>query len=350
MAVPLESPPLFRNLPIYLFTQEPIPTFTARLVVIRFSFNGWIQTSKASSMSSPSFQSGRLRIAVAGASGRVGTALVASLSGDSVDVVALTRDPTNRRLPAGIETAAVDFDIASTLSEALVGIDRLFISHGTSDRQVANEIAIIDAAVAVGVSHIVKLSAMGPPTRLHPFDWHMKIEAHLAAQDIGFTALRPGTFVDTLARAGGPVASDTWGGTAGSGRVNLIDTRDIAEVARVALLEDQFLQSQRAYHLTGPTAVSMPEVAEELSRLLGRPVEYRHRSIAEHRQALIGSGVSEMLADLILGLDRLFKESVMAESTATFSELTGQNPRSVADWLTDNLSLFQTKPQPVAVT
>jgi len=141
-------------------------------------------------MSSPSFQSGRLRIAVAGASGRVGTALVASLSGDSVDVVALTRDPTNRRLPAGIETAAVDFDIPSTRSEALVGIDRLFISHGTSDRQVANEIAIIDAVVAVGVPHIVKLLAMGPPTRLHPFDWHMKIEAHLAAQDIGFTALR----------------------------------------------------------------------------------------------------------------------------------------------------------------
>ena len=239
-----------------------------------------------------------------------------------------------------MQIAKIDFDERTTLSDALEGADRLFLAHGTSDRQVENEIAMIDAAVAVGVSHIVKLSAMGPPTQLHPFDWHMQIEAHLANCNVGYTVLRPSCFMDVLARAKAPVASGTWGGTADNGRVNLIDTRDIGDVARVVLLDDDFPNSQRAYHLTGPGTVSMPEIADELSRLLGRTVAYARRSLAAHREVLISSGVSVMVADLLLGLDRIFRESALAETTTTVTNLTGKKPRSAADWLLENREAF----------
>ncbi|MHC2086466.1 NmrA family NAD(P)-binding protein [Methylobacterium sp. CM6244] len=280
------------------------------------------------------------RIAVAGATGRVGAALLSSLAADPIDIVALTRDRQSQRLPSGPEIAVIDFDDPSTLSKALQDADRLFLAHGTSEHQVANEIAMIDAAVAVGVSHIVKLSALGPPTRLHPFDWHMRIEAHLANYEVGYTVLRPSCFVDTLARAKGPVASGTWGGTAENGLVNLVDTRDIADVARIVLLDDQFLDSQRAYHLTGPGPVSMPEIADELSRLLDRRVTYTRRTLAEHREVLVSSGASEMVADLLLGLDRIFREGVLAETTMTVPDLTGRKARSAADWLIDNREGF----------
>jgi uncharacterized protein YbjT (DUF2867 family) len=235
----------------------------------------------------------------------------------------------------------VDFDARSTLDDALRGADRLFLAHGTSPRQVANEIALIDAAVAAGVSHIVKLSVLGPPSRLHPFDWHMQIEAHLATCDVGFTVLRPSSFVDILARAGAPIVNDTWGGAAGDGLVNLIDTRDVADSAFAVLLDDAHVTSQRAYHLTGPAAVSMPGIADELSGLLGRVVTYRHRSPAEQREKLLDSGLNEFVADLLLGLDRLFYESVLAETTSTVRKLTGHAPRPVTDWLSDNISLFR---------
>jgi uncharacterized protein YbjT (DUF2867 family) len=291
-------------------------------------------------MSKDGFGEGRPRIAVAGATGRVGTALMDLLAGDPIDVVALSRTASRDRLPATTHIAQVDFDRPASLRVALEGIDRLFLAHGTSDRQVGNEIAMIDAAVAAGVSHIVKLSAMGPPTRLHPFDWHMRIEAHLAGCDIGYTVLRPSCFVDVLARAKAPVASGTWGGTAEDGRVNLIDTRDVADVARVALLDKRFLGSQRAYHLTGPGTVSMPEIAEELSRLLDRPVTYVQRTRAEHREILVSSGVSEMVAELLLGLDRIFREGVLAETTKSVTDLTGKEAHPVASWLIDNRSAF----------
>ncbi|MBW7973355.1 SDR family oxidoreductase [Bradyrhizobium sp. BR 10289] len=283
----------------------------------------------------------RPRIAVAGATGRVGSALIAGLVSEPLELVALSRKPDAQRVPSGVSLAAVDFDVPSTLHDALRGADRLFLAHGTSPRQVANEIALIDAAVAAGVGQIVKLSTMGPPSRLHPMDWHMQIEAHLATTDIGYTVLRPSAFVDILARAGAQIAHDSWGGAAGDGAVNLIDTRDVADAARVALLDDAHPTAQRAYHLTGPRAVSMPEIAEEISKLLGRTVTYQQRSPKEQREKLLASGLNEFVADLLLGLDRLFCESALAETTSTIETLTGHAPRSVADWLSENISKFR---------
>jgi len=282
-----------------------------------------------------------LRIAVAGATGRVGSALMARLAAERVHLRALTRSPDAARFPAAVEVAPVDFDAPATLAAAFQGIDRVFIAHGTSPRQVANEIAIVDAAVAAGVGHIVKLSTFGAPSRLHPMDWHMQIEAHLATQDVGYTVLRPSAFVDILARAGAAVARDAWGGAAGDGRVNFIDTRDVAEAAHVALMDHVHAQSQRAYHLTSSRAWSMPQVAVELSRLLERPVTYQHRSPEQQRAVLLAAGASDFIAGLLLGLDSVFRDSALAETTRTFEELTGHAPRSVPQWLEDNVALFR---------
>jgi NAD(P)H dehydrogenase (quinone) len=176
---------------------------------------------------------------------------------------------------------------------------------------------------------------------LHPIDWHMRIEAHLAEQSVGYTVLRPGPFVDILRRAGSQAANGSWGGAAGNGLANFIDTRDVADVARIALLDHSGSNAQRAYHLTGPRAWTMREIALELSHLLDRPVEYEERSPEQQRAALIGAGLTDFVADLLLGLDRLFKESALAETTSTVEQLTGHAPRSLPQWLRENVFAFQ---------
>jgi NAD(P)H dehydrogenase (quinone) len=280
----------------------------------------------------------RTRIAVAGATGRVGAALVDLLAADDVDVVALTRRPDDIRSPVGV--ASVDFDRKESLADALRGADRVFVSHGTSLRQVENEIALIDAAVAVGVRHIVKLSALGPPSRLNPMAWHMQIEAHLARQLVASTVLRPSAFADILKLAGPEIAAGAWAGAAGTGRVNFIDTRDIAKVARVALFEEVSPESQRAYHLTGSRTWTMQQVAEALSGLLGRPVTYNPCSPEERRKTLLAGGRPPFVADLLVGLDQCFRESVLGETTLTVQELTGEPPRPLTGWLAENVSVF----------
>jgi NAD(P)H dehydrogenase (quinone) len=283
----------------------------------------------------------RPRIAIAGATGRVGSPLTGLLASDPVELVALTRRPDAAQLPKGVAVAAIDFDQPMTLQDALRGADRLFVSHGTSPQQVAHEIALIDNAVAAGVRHIVKLSAMGPATRLNPFASHMEVEAHLAQQPVASTVLRPSAFADIFRRAGGQIAAGSWAGAAGNGRVNFIDTRDVAEAARVALMEDFERESQRAYHLTGPRTWTMQQVAEELSTMLGQPVVYSDRSPGEQRAALLAGGLAPLIADLLVGLDQMFRESALAETTSTVEDLTGKKPRSLRDWLTENIGVFQ---------
>lgn len=282
----------------------------------------------------------RSRIAIAGATGRVGSALIASLATEPVNLIALTRKSTPDMFGPHVTQAVVDFNNTFTLEAALQGVGRLFLAQGTSPHQVENEIALIDAAIAAGVKHIVKLSAASLPAKLHPFDWHAQIEAYLISRDIGHTMLRPTTFFDTLVRAGKAVQDRTWGGAAGHGIVNMIDTRDVADAAKAVLLDPASTDWQRAFHLTGPRAWSMAEVATELTRLLGRVITYTQRTPFEERQRLLASGLSEFVVEVLVGLDRTVYESSLQEETATFQLLTGRAPRNLSNWLEENLSLF----------
>jgi uncharacterized protein YbjT (DUF2867 family) len=282
-----------------------------------------------------------LSIAVAGATGRVGRRLISQLAQDPVTLLALTRQKSSTAFAPGVVAAELDFDQPATLRKALAGVEKLFIAHGTSPQQVANEIALIDAAVEMGVQHIVKLSVMGPSTPINPFAWHSLIEAHLGQQPIASTVLRPTTFMDVLKRTGNAVATGTWAGAAGNGRVNLIDTRDVADSARIALLEEVAEGSQRAYHLTGPRNWTMPQVAEELSSLLGHTVAYTHRSPAAQHSELVADGLSPFVAEILVGLDRIFHDSILTERTFTVEDLTGTPPRSLSAWLRENLEAFK---------
>ncbi|WP_407316593.1 NmrA family NAD(P)-binding protein [Pseudomonas sp. nanlin1] len=289
----------------------------------------------------PTNRSQPLTIAIAGATGRVGSQLIRQFAQDPVTILALTRGKSATALPEGVAVRELDFAEPATLTKALAGVDKLFIAHGTSPEQVANEIALIDAAIEMGVRHIVKLSVMGPSTSINPFAWHSLIEAHLGQQSVASTVLRPTTFMDVLKRAGNAVATGTWAGAAGNGRVNLIDTRDVAACARAALLEEVAAGSKHAYHLTGPENWSMPQIAEQLSRLLGHQVVYQHRSPAAQHDALVANGLSAFVAELLVGLDRIFNDCVLIERTLTVEDLTGHPPRSLTAWLCENIDMFK---------
>jgi hypothetical protein len=70
----------------------------------------------------------------------------------------------------------------------------------------------------------------------------------------------------------------------------------------------------------------MKQVAEKLARLLGHSVTYVDRSPAEQREALLSAGFSPLVAELLVGLDQMFRESTIAETTSTVEELTGNAP------------------------
>jgi len=285
-------------------------------------------------------------IGVVGATGRVGNKLTRQLIAARAPVRILSRDPARAKTMfsgSSVDAGYLDYGDPAAMRSALRGVDQLFLSHGTSPTQVQDEIALIDAAAAEGIDHLVKLSVANgnDEQRMIILDWHQAIEKHLATLALPATLLRPVTFTDYLARAFSSVASGTWGGAASAGLVSLIDTRDVANVAYVLLNEGTSKHAGKAYRLTGPDAVSMHDIAERLSTLLEVTVEYHERTIAKQNAHLTADGLPPLTVDVLLAVDQSTRDGWYAEPTRTVADITGTAPRPVDQWLKDHIAEFR---------
>jgi NAD(P)H dehydrogenase (quinone) len=283
---------------------------------------------------------------LAGGTGLVGKTLTQALVRDGEQVRVLTREPNAAAAAFGdvkLEIVGVDFDDAATLRSAFTGSDKAFICYGTSDRQVRDEIALIDAAIGAEVPYLVNLS-VGGAGGTHPANvvrWHTEIDAYLATTGVASTVVRPTTFTDTMLKlAANLVRSGAWGGLGGAGRVALIDTRDVAEVFAVILTEGPQRHAGKVYDLSGPIAVTMDEVAGYISAVLGTRVEYHARTEAAQRAVLESAGLPGLLVDVLIGVDDITRDNVYAVPSSTVFDLTGHAPRSVKDWVHEHISLF----------
>ncbi len=292
-------------------------------------------------------------ITVAGGTGLVGKSLAQALVGEGEQVRVLTRDPKAARVAFGdakVEIVGVDFDDAATLRAAFTGSDEAFLSYGTSDRQVRDEIALIDAAIGADVPYLVNLS-VGGAGGTHPANvvqWHTEIDAYLATTGVASTVVRPTTFTDAMLKlASNSVRSGAWGGTAGAGTVALIDSRDVAEVSAVILTEGPQRHAGKIYDISGPAAVTMDEVAGYLSAALGAVVEYHARTEARQRAVLESAGLPGLLVDVLLAVDAITRDNLYAVPSPTVFDLTGHAPRSVKDWVDEHVSLFATPAAPL---
>jgi NAD(P)H dehydrogenase (quinone) len=286
-------------------------------------------------------------ITIAGGTGTVGRKLTKTLLREGTAVRVLTRDPARAASVFGdgahLEIVRVDFDDPSTLRSAFATTGTAFLSMGTSETQVRDEKALIDAAVAADVPYLVNLSSSGAggTTTSNVNKWHTEIDAYISTKDVASTILRPTTYVDTIVRvASSFVPADAWGGHAGYGRGAFIDSRDVADVAALVLREGAGKHAGSIYALSGPAPVTMHEIADQLSAGLGTRVEYHDRTEAEQRAVLESAGLSPLRVQVLLGLDDLIRDKAEAAPSPVIPELTGRPARSAADYITENLSLF----------
>src|SRR5207244_4814450 len=102
-------------------------------------------------------------ILITGATGTNGREIVAQLSAKGLRARAMVRRREDVKLPRTLNVEFVngDFDDASSLDAALVGVERAFLLSPSSPEQVAREANFIRAAKRAGVGHAVKFSLLG---------------------------------------------------------------------------------------------------------------------------------------------------------------------------------------------
>ena len=270
-------------------------------------------------------------ILVTGASGTVGSEVVKALgSGAHVRAAYRTR-PQN--VPPGVESVALDYERPQTIAPALKGVDTVFLLSNA----VQPERAVVEEAKRVGVRRIVKLSVIGAADEAFSFArWHRPIERLIEASGLAWTHLRPNGFMQNVVNFMGETirSQSAFHASVGDAAISTVDARDVGAAAARVLSEPG--HEGKAYELTGPAAITYAQVAQTLSRVLGRPIRYVPISREQYRQGAIAAGIPEAYADALVDLDRFYGEGKASAVSPSVRQLTGRDPIAFEQFARDH--------------
>jgi uncharacterized protein YbjT (DUF2867 family) len=284
------------------------------------------------------------KILVTGATGNIGSKVVAELQKQNVSIRAFVRDPNKAKAMLGekIELSIGDFADVPSVRCALENTDSVFLACSNDPRQIEYETNLIDAAVASGVRRIVKLSALqahiGSPVAF--WDWHGKIEQHLRSSSVPSIILQPSfSMTNLLAAAEGIRHQGTLFAPAEGARISMIDPHDVAAAAAVALTGDG--HDGQTYVLTGPEIITYEHVAEKLSTATGQAISFVAVPDEAAQQAMVATGLPEFVAAQIVAVFGALRRGVYNQISDTVRTLTGLEPRSFAQFAHDHANFFR---------
>ncbi|WP_239164620.1 NmrA/HSCARG family protein [Actinoplanes palleronii] len=227
-------------------------------------------------------------IAVFGATGQQGGAVVDALLDHRARVRALVRNPQSGPAQAlaarGIELAAIRIDDPASLAAALATVEAFYFMtpEANSLDEVEAEIrvgtALVDAAAAARVPHVVFNSVFGADreTGVPHHDSKRRIEQHLGKSGLRVTMVRPTAFMEGFASVMAPglehgeivlrlpLPADV--------ALKMISIRDIGRVA-TALLLDTAAAPGGAVELVGDELTG-PRIAAAFGARAGLPGRY----------------------------------------------------------------------------
>lgn len=215
------------------------------------------------------------RIAVVGAAGRTGLAILRALDARGIAPLAVTRRREQAdavRAAGAADVATADYGSTDELATALAGVDRVVIvppSYTPEDVYIANAAV---AARTAGVRHLVLHSVLHPytPAMRH----HMRKavgEAAVRANDTPWTILQPSMYAQTVllfadmsppGRICAPFDVDSL--------FTVIDLDEIAEITAEVLQSDDHFYS--TYELVGNRPVTCREMLSLVAELRGMSV------------------------------------------------------------------------------
>ena len=279
-------------------------------------------------------------ILITGASGNVGREVLKQAVLSGLRVRAAYQRPERASVPAGVEVVKVDFNDPGTLEAALEGMEKVFLVGPPTEELVQLERKAVVVIAHSKMRHLVKLSAMGGREATFPRQ-HAESEDAIRKLDVSFTFLRPNGFMQNLVNYSSAAIKtiDKFYGSEGDGKISLIDIRDVAAVAVKVLSEDG--HAGRAYTLTGQEAVSNREIAQSMSEVLGRKIEFVNLAPEDLKTALLSAGVPEWNAEALVDLQRLYREGKAAMVSSDVREILGHAPRSLRDFLIDYRDAFE---------
>jgi uncharacterized protein YbjT (DUF2867 family) len=224
-------------------------------------------------------------ILITGASGKTGRALVKALSRVD-DIAAMVHREAHVSVlqSLGAEKVIVgDMREKDVINSAMQGISAVYhICPNMSPDEITIGRSIIDAARKNEVGHLVYHSVLHPQIEAMPHHWDkMHMEEMIFESGIPFTILQPAPYMQNLLGSWQTVLEE------GVLRIpysvdstfSFVDLEDVAEAARIVLIEPD--HKNAVYELAGTSPTSHLEIAETFARILERNVQAKKEGISE---------------------------------------------------------------------
>ncbi len=276
------------------------------------------------------------RILVTGATGLVGSAVIAALRAfEGIVVRAGVRDVAVATANWGgistVQAVAFDFVNGTGQDAALADCDTLFLLRPP---QLTGDFGdVIARARQHGVRHIVFLSVQG--AEVNRFIPHHKIERRLMTSGVPCTMLRPAYFMQnfTTTLHDDLVRRHRVFVPAGRAKFTLVDVGDIARVAAHVLTQPGTKHHGRAYTLTSDAVLTFQQMADQLSTGLETPIRYESPGPWRFYRTLRRDGRKPGLIAVMLLLHVLPRFLKTPPVTHTVADITGQAPTAFAQFV-----------------
>jgi uncharacterized protein YbjT (DUF2867 family) len=274
-------------------------------------------------------------VALLGAGGRTGGAIIAALASQGLQVRLLRRSPMDSsELPANVQTCRADLANVRELTEALAGCSQVYYippALDPQDEQYARN--LIAAMQAAGLARITYHSVLHAATPTLPHHARKaRVEHIFRASELVWTILQPAMysqstllFFDAATRHLAPAFNV-------ASRFTPIDLLDLADAAAKVLMQDG--HELATYELAGSQVLSFKEMGAELSAALGQPVQVEQ---ADRAGAIEAAGqangfTGEALSEFGLMLDHYDKHGLAGNSNV-LGWILGRPPATYRDML-----------------
>ncbi|GAA4936462.1 NAD(P)H dehydrogenase (quinone) [Actinomycetospora succinea] len=281
-----------------------------------------------------------MTILVTGASGSLGRLVLDDLLARGVEPTAVRAgarrtDSLAAHADLGVDVVELDYDRPDTVKAAVDGADRvLLISGNEFGKRVDQHRAVIDAAAAAGVGHLLYTSVTrADDTTIVVAPEHTATEEILGDAGLPVTVLRNNFYTEVFGSAlDGARATGTVLTSAGEGRVASASRADFAEAAAVALTGDVPTGVQ-VLELAGDQRWSRDDLAAAAAEVLGRDVRVEQVSSDEHRARLLDLGVDAGTVGFLVELDQNIRDGELDITDGTLARLLGRPTTPLIDTL-----------------
>jgi uncharacterized protein YbjT (DUF2867 family) len=288
-----------------------------------------------------------MTIAVVGATGNTGRAVVKELKALGQNPVAVVRNAEKAREVLGADTkvAVAELSDKAALEKALAGVDSIFIVTGHNPGMVEQQNNVLDAALKAGVKYLVRVgggkAVAFPGTPSVVGQGHLAIEERLKGSGIGWVILRPGLFMQNIFGQAASIKND--GKLVGTAATDLTvgwtDVRDTGAVG-ARILIDPAPHAGKTYEFTGK-AVTLPQFAQALSEVLGKTVNYVPVALEQNEQAVRSRGLPDWLTThMLLVAKGMANGGFSGENTKLIEDLVKRPPLTAKKFVEDFRGMF----------